>query len=103
MAGEDIATRGKQAEAREARERLGERNVGNDDFVVNLKEIVTSKASSENDNKGGIYMVFEYMEHDLAGVRDNKACHMDLEMIKLVMWQILSGLNACHKNRIIHR
>ena len=75
-----------------------------DAFVVKLEEIVTSKADHEkNDNKGGIYMVFEYMEHDLAGIRENRACQFDLRMVKLVMWQILSGLHACHKNRIIHR
>ncbi|UPR03845.1 cyclin-dependent kinase [Chloropicon primus] len=88
---------------REERKRKGEKSNGSDDFVVNLKEIVTSRATTENDNKGGIYMVFEYMEHDLAGIRDNKACHFDLPQIKLIMWQILSGLNACHKNKIIHR
>ena len=38
--------------------------------VVNLKEIVTSKAQKANDMKGSIYLVFEYMDHDLAGLAD---------------------------------
>ncbi|CAK7340348.1 unnamed protein product [Dovyalis caffra] len=36
--------------------------------VINLKEIVTSPDG--NKYKGGIYMVFEYMDHDLTGLAD---------------------------------
>lgn len=100
----EIKLLAKFSEDREHRRREGKQSSVSDDFVVKLKEIVTSKADHEkNDNKGGIYMVFEYMEHDLAGIRENRACQFDLRMVKLVMWQILSGLHACHKNRIIHR
>lgn len=38
--------------------------------VIKLKEIVTSKAHALNQNKGSIYMVFEYMDHDLTGLAD---------------------------------
>lgn len=38
--------------------------------VVCLREIVTSAASSANGGKGSIYMVFEFMDHDLTGLLD---------------------------------
>ena len=72
-------------------------------YIVNLKEIVTSKADAGNDNKGDIYMVFEYMQHDLAGIRENKECKFDLQTIKVILKQILRGLWACHKNKVLHR
>lgn len=71
--------------------------------IVKLKEIVTSKASDENDNKGDIFMVFEYMEHDLAGIRENKGCRFDVNIIKLITHQILTGLLNCHSAHILHR
>jgi muconolactone delta-isomerase len=39
--------------------------------VVCLREIVTSAASESNHGKGSIYMVFEYMDHDLTGLMDS--------------------------------
>lgn len=74
-----------------------------DKNIVRLKEIVTSSASNENDNKGDIFMVFEYMEHDLAGIRENRDCKFDLGTVKLIMRQILHGLLNCHKAGILHR
>ena len=74
-----------------------------DKNIVRLKEIVTSKASNENDNKGDIFMVFEYMEHDLAGIRENRDCKFDLSTVKLIVWQILHGLVNCHQTGILHR
>ena len=38
--------------------------------VIDLKEIVTSKASASNGHKGSIYLVFEYMDHDLTGLAE---------------------------------
>eukprot|EP00212_Chloropicon_laureae_P003839 CAMPEP_0197489098 /NCGR_PEP_ID=MMETSP1311-20131121/3962_1 /TAXON_ID=464262 /ORGANISM="Genus nov. species nov., Strain RCC856" /LENGTH=396 /DNA_ID=CAMNT_0043033347 /DNA_START=33 /DNA_END=1226 /DNA_ORIENTATION=+ len=71
--------------------------------IVRLKEIVTSKANVGNDNKGDIYMVFEYMEHDLAGIRENKQCHFNIDTIKVVVYQIICGLLHCHRSSILHR
>jgi len=71
--------------------------------VVTLKEIVNSKAAGSNDNKGDIFMVFEYMEHDLAGIRENKQFNMTIGGIKVVMRQILMSLMTCHSNQILHR
>ena len=71
--------------------------------IVRLKEIVNSKADADNDNKGDIFMVLEYMEHDLSGVRESPNCKLTMSSIKTIMNQILTGIEDCHSNKILHR
>eukprot|EP01052_Picozoa_sp_SAG31_P030424 SAG31_NODE_3119_length_4656_cov_3.057055_3_plen_238_part_00 len=71
--------------------------------VVNLKEIVTSKATDYNRNKGSIFMVFEYMDHDLTGLIDNPKVTFTSYEVKLYMKQMLKGLQYCHSNMVLHR
>eukprot|EP00242_Pyramimonas_sp_CCMP2087_P006856 CAMPEP_0198218084 /NCGR_PEP_ID=MMETSP1445-20131203/67268_1 /TAXON_ID=36898 /ORGANISM="Pyramimonas sp., Strain CCMP2087" /LENGTH=361 /DNA_ID=CAMNT_0043894975 /DNA_START=240 /DNA_END=1322 /DNA_ORIENTATION=- len=71
--------------------------------VVRLKEIVTSKAHESNHNKGSIYMVFEYMDHDLTGLADRPGMKFTPPQIKCYMLQLLAGLNYCHANNVLHR
>lgn len=57
-----------------------------------------------SDDKGSIYLVFEYLEHDLAGLMDLRYDTMfRMESIKCFMKQLLEGLYALHHNKIIHR
>mmetsp|Transcript_16941 Transcript_16941/g.36707 ORF Transcript_16941/g.36707 Transcript_16941/m.36707 type:complete len:358 (+) Transcript_16941:18-1091(+) len=70
--------------------------------VVMLKEIVASKATDYNRSKGSIYMVFEYLEHDLAGIVSS-GFKLTKATIKLYMKQLLDGLHYCHVNNILHR
>jgi len=72
--------------------------------VVRLKEIVVSHDNEYNKGKGGIYMVFEYMDHDLTGLMESPASHYFSEpQIKCYMKQLLEGLFYCHSNRVLHR
>ncbi|EEH59683.1 uncharacterized protein MICPUCDRAFT_14515 [Micromonas pusilla CCMP1545] len=71
--------------------------------VIKLKEIVTSKAHALNQNKGSIYMVFEYMDHDLTGLADRPGMKFSEPQIKCYMKQLLTGLYYCHRNNILHR
>jgi len=73
------------------------------DNVVKLKEIVTSKATDYNRGKGSIYMVFEYMDHDLTGLMDSGLKWFSQAQIKCYMKQLLEGLHYCHKNNVLHR
>jgi cyclin-dependent kinase 12/13 len=70
--------------------------------IINLIEIVTSKPSDKNKYRGNVYLVFEYMEHDLSGLIDRKIDY-SIAHIKCIMHQILSGVNYMHSNNIIHR
>jgi len=70
--------------------------------VVQLKEIVTSKASEYNHGKGSIYMVMEFSDHDLTGLTD-AGTRFTTPQIKCYMKQLLEGLAYCHRNRVLHR
>lgn len=78
--------------------------------IVNLKEIVTGKGSPGTDSredpkkpKGSIYMVFEYMDHDITGLMDTPSIRFSEAQIKCCMIQLLAGLEYCHRNEVLHR
>ncbi|KAB5512503.1 hypothetical protein DKX38_029531 [Salix brachista] len=65
--------------------------------VMKLEGIATSRMS------GSLYLVFEYMEHDLAGLAANPSIKYTEAQIKCYMQQLLRGLEHCHKRGILHR
>ncbi|KAG6555828.1 hypothetical protein Mapa_002469 [Marchantia paleacea] len=89
--------------------------------VIKLKEIVTSRGDKmendflgpekedgakpvdDNKFKGSIYMVFEYMDHDLTGLSDRPGMRFTVPQIKCYMKQLLTGLHYCHINQVLHR
>ncbi|XP_040463156.1 cyclin-dependent kinase 9-like isoform X1 [Falco naumanni] len=71
--------------------------------VVNLIEICRTKASPYNRCKGSIYLVFDFCEHDLAGLLSNARVKFTLSEIKKVMQMLLNGLYYIHRNKILHR
>ncbi|XP_076918691.1 putative serine/threonine-protein kinase At1g09600 [Bidens hawaiensis] len=66
---------------------------------MKLQALVTSKYS------GSLYLVFDYMEHDLVGLLHShqKAQKFTLPQIKCYMQQFLRGLEHCHSRGILHR
>ncbi|KAL5982188.1 Cyclin-dependent kinase C-2 [Asimina triloba] len=72
--------------------------------VIKLKEIVTSPVTGDsNKYRGSIYMVFEYMDHDLTGLADRPGMRFSVPQIKCYMRQLLTGLHYCHVNQVLHR
>lgn len=79
--------------------------------VIKLKEIVTSPGREADEQvnqegnryKGSIYMVFEYMDHDLTGLADRPGLRFTIPQIKCYMKQLLTGLHYCHLNNVLHR
>ncbi|KAJ6917811.1 serine/threonine-protein kinase [Populus alba x Populus x berolinensis] len=65
--------------------------------VVKLEGLVTSRMSCS------LYLVFEYMEHDLAGLAASPAVKFTEAQVKCYMHQLLSGLEHCHKRGVLHR
>lgn len=63
--------------------------------IVALIEMVVSK--------GHVYMVFEYLDHDLAGVLHHPSITFSEAHIKSIMWQLLSGLAYMHEHSVLHR
>ena len=70
--------------------------------LLQILEIVTSKSLVKNLKKQNVFLVFEYMEHDLSGLSLAKYS-FELPQIKYIMYQLLKGVQYLHKNNIIHR
>ncbi len=70
--------------------------------IVNLIEICRSKDAT-NDCKSTFYLVFDFYEHDLAGLLSNYNVKFKLGEIKKVMQQLFNGLYYIHSCKIIHR
>ncbi|PHT50226.1 putative serine/threonine-protein kinase [Capsicum baccatum] len=65
--------------------------------VMKLESLVTSRIS------GSLYLVFEYMEHDLAGLAAAPRVKFSEAQIKCYMQQLLCGLEHCHIRGVLHR
>lgn len=65
--------------------------------VMKLEGLLTSRVS------GNLYLVFEYMEHDLAGLAASPMIKFTEPQIKCYMRQLLCGLEHCHSRGILHR
>ncbi|XP_028119899.1 probable serine/threonine-protein kinase At1g09600 isoform X2 [Camellia sinensis] len=65
--------------------------------VMKLEGLVISKVS------GNLCLVFEYMEHDLAGLIASPTIKFSEPQIKCYMQQLFRGLEHCHSRGVLHR
>ncbi|OEL22116.1 putative serine/threonine-protein kinase [Dichanthelium oligosanthes] len=65
--------------------------------VMKLEGLITSRLSCS------LYLVFEYMEHDLAGLCSFPDIKFTEAQLKCYINQLLSGLEHCHSRRVVHR
>ncbi|KAK9272248.1 hypothetical protein L1049_002619 [Liquidambar formosana] len=65
--------------------------------IMKLEGLITSRLSYT------IYLVFEYMEHDLAGLLSDPDIKFSDSQIKCYMQQLLYGIEHCHLRGIMHR
>ncbi|XVF50065.1 hypothetical protein PTKIN_Ptkin04bG0064500 [Pterospermum kingtungense] len=65
--------------------------------IIKLEGIITSRMSCS------IYLVFEYMEHDITGLLSCPDIKFSESQIKCYVKQLLSGLDHCHLRGIMHR
>ncbi|KAJ1434541.1 Serine/threonine-protein kinase, active site [Sesbania bispinosa] len=65
--------------------------------VIKLEGLITSQTSRN------LYLVFEYMEHDLTGLASGPGIKFSEPQIKCYMQQLLSGLDHCHSRGVLHR
>ncbi|XP_073025630.1 probable serine/threonine-protein kinase At1g54610 [Primulina eburnea] len=65
--------------------------------IIKLEGLVTSRTSSS------LYLVFEYMEHDLTGLASLPGVKFTEAQVKCYMQQLLSGLDYCHNRGVLHR
>ncbi|EFH44001.1 predicted protein [Arabidopsis lyrata subsp. lyrata] len=50
-----------------------------------------------------LYLIFEYMEHDLLGLSSLLGVQFTEPQVKCYMRQLLRGLDHCHTNHVLHR
>ncbi|KAK6934260.1 Protein kinase domain [Dillenia turbinata] len=65
--------------------------------IIKLEGLVTSRMSCS------LYLVFEYMEHDLAGLASHPGLKFTEPQVKCYMQQLLRGLDHCHNRGVLHR
>ena len=65
--------------------------------IVKLKEIVVSQADDSNAHRGSIYLVFEYLDHDLTGLAERPNNKFSERQIKYYMRGILEGAPAASR------
>lgn len=64
--------------------------------IVNVKEIVISESK-------GIFIVMEFVEHDIKGLMDTMINPFLQSEIKTLMMQLLSAVACLHDNWLLHR
>lgn len=65
--------------------------------VIKLEGLVASKMSNS------LWLIFQYMEHDLAGLAARPGIKFTHSQVKCFMQQLFNGLNHCHNNGVLHR
>lgn len=65
--------------------------------IMKLEGIITSPVSSS------LYLVFEYMEHDLSGLNSCPYVKFTEAQVKCFMKQLISGVEHCHSKGVMHR
>ncbi|XP_059632677.1 probable serine/threonine-protein kinase At1g54610 [Cornus florida] len=65
--------------------------------VLKLEGLATSRMSCS------LYLVLDYMEHDLAGLAASPEISFTEPQVKCYMHQLLSGLEHCHNRHVLHR
>ncbi|XP_076919771.1 putative serine/threonine-protein kinase At1g09600 [Bidens hawaiensis] len=65
--------------------------------IIKLEGLVMSRTSCS------LYLVFDYMEHDLTGLASLPGVTFTESQVKCYMKQLLSGLDHCHSRGVLHR
>ena len=65
--------------------------------IVDVKEVVVGS------NLDSIFMVMEYMEHDLKGLMESIKQPFSQSEVKCLMLQLFDGVKHLHDNWVLHR
>ncbi|KAL0244787.1 hypothetical protein GEMRC1_008869 [Eukaryota sp. GEM-RC1] len=73
--------------------------------IVNLIEVAVSTPEKYFAGEGAVVIIFEYCEHDLAGLHNlsNSSSLFTPPAIKFIMLQLLQSIAHCHSHGVLHR
>eukprot|EP01022_Parablepharisma_sp_SALTPOND_P025643 TRINITY_DN601_c0_g1_i2.p1 TRINITY_DN601_c0_g1~~TRINITY_DN601_c0_g1_i2.p1 ORF type:complete len:307 (+),score=25.22 TRINITY_DN601_c0_g1_i2:202-1122(+) len=73
--------------------------------IVQLKEAFKRFISfmQNNNRKGILYLVFEYLEKSLLEVLEDRPNGLDPETVRKYIYQLLKAIDFCHRQNVIHR
>ncbi|KAI9106924.1 hypothetical protein K1719_022452 [Acacia pycnantha] len=80
-------------------EKLAKIGQGTYSNVYKARDLLTGKIVALKKS----LLKFEYMEHDLAGLAAGQGVKFTEPQVKCYMKQLLSGLEHCHSNGVLHR
>ncbi|XP_042436183.1 probable serine/threonine-protein kinase At1g54610 isoform X1 [Zingiber officinale] len=67
--------------------------------VIRLEGLAVSRVPTSP----SLYLIFDYMEHDLAGLTALPGFSFSESQVKFYMEQLFSGLEHCHSRGVLHR
>ncbi|KDD74762.1 protein kinase, partial [Helicosporidium sp. ATCC 50920] len=74
--------------------------------IITLREIVRSSSHASNNYRGSIYMIFDYMDHDMTGLLERsmrEGPRFSMGQIKCYAQQLFRGLALLAQNDVLHR
>lgn len=84
-------------EVRILRELTGHRN------IVDCYGILGSAGNEGNRNKGSLYLVLGFVDHDLVGILELWKRKLSVQEVKCITLQTLRAVDFCHFKGIVHR
>lgn len=65
--------------------------------------VIACAATESPDDRGNVYEVFEYLDHDMCGLLDEPTVKLSDGQVKYYMKKLLEGLDYCFRCNVIHR
>lgn len=74
----------------------------NSSITANRNLATSDNKKYTNSRKQEVYLVFDYMEHDICGILE-RGIELSSRVIKYIVLSVIKGLDYLHKNNILHR